>query len=238
MQRFYWPFSSLDKVSSLIVHEKEHDELFHQLTNVLRLQLGDEACFFTNGSTRDWVFSLEKMEKRSLTFTFKDVKPSVKELSFKLSLAQAIPQKSEKWEWILQKGTELGVQQFIPLITDRTQRQQLPKLERMQKIIEEAAEQSGRSTIPTISSPVMLNDWQPQEISLLASLQTQKKLLPQIQGITNLTNVTLIIGPEGGLTMAEEHKLTQSNVMLYSLGSTVLRLETAAIVSLGIVNQI
>ena len=238
MQRFYWPFSSLNDVPNLIINEKEHFELFHQLTNVLRLKLKDEVCFFNDGSARDARFSLEKIEKRSLTFNFKEVKDVAKELPFQLTLAQAIPQKSEKWEWILQKGTELGVQQFIPLITERTQRQQLPKLERMQRIVIEAAEQSGRTTIPIISTPTMLSTWVPPVTSFVASLQASQKLLPQIQSISDIRNITLIIGPEGGLTIAEEQKLNQHKVLPYSLGPTVLRLETAAIVSLGIVNQI
>lgn len=238
MQRFYWPFSSLDEVPNLIINEKDHYELFHQLTNVLRAKPGDEVCFFTDRSATDSLFSLEKIEKRSLTFNFKGIKTTVKELPFKLTLAQAIPQKSEKWEWILQKGTELGVQQFIPLITERTQRQQLPKLERMQRIVIEAAEQSGRGTIPTISLPTLLSDWTPAATSFVASLHAHQKLLPQIQSIFNLSSVTLIVGPEGGFTTGEEQKLSQSKVLPYSLGSTVLRLETAAIVSLGIVNQI
>lgn len=238
MQRFYWPFSSLDEASSLTITEKEHAELFHQLTNVLRLKLEDEVCFFNNGSDHDARFSLEKIEKRSLTFNFKGVKDVAKELRFQLSLAQAIPQKSEKWEWILQKGTELGVQQFIPLITERTQRQQLPKPERMQRILIEAAEQSGRTTIPIISTPTMLSTWVPPVTSFVASLQASQKLLSQIHSISELHAITLIIGPEGGLTIAEEQKLNQHQVIPYSLGSTVLRLETAAIVSLGIVNQI
>lgn len=237
MQRFYWLFSGLKDVTRVEINDKIHADLFHQLTNVLRIKTGDAVCFFEAGSSNDFVFRLEKIEKRALLFVYQKQQASVKELPFQLTLAQAIPQKSEKWEWILQKGTELGVHQFIPLITERTQRNQLPRQERMQRIIIEAAEQSGRSTIPVISEPKVLSQWIPTETSFVASLQAETNLLLQLQAAPGLKNLTIIIGPEGGLTIEEEQQLTKANVHPYSLGTTVLRLETAAIVSLGIVSQ-
>lgn len=238
MQRFYWLFSGLKDVTRVEINDKIHADLFHQLTNVLRIKTGDAVCFFEAGSSNDFVFRLEKIEKRALLFVYQKQQASVKELPFQLTLAQAIPQKSEKWEWILQKGTELGVHQFIPLITERTQRNQLPRQERMQRIIIEAAEQSGRSTIPFISEAKVLSQWTPAETSFVASLHAKTNLLSQIHSISPLTNLTIIIGPEGGLTTEEEEQLIKTHVRPYSLGATVLRLETAAIVSLGIVSQI
>lgn len=238
MQRFYWPFSSLNDAPNLIINEKEHFELFHQLTNVLRLKPEDDVCFFTNGSELDSLFSLVKIEKRTLTFNFKGVKDVAKELPFQLTLAQAIPQKGEKWEWILQKGTELGVQQFIPLITERTQRQQLPKPERMQKILIEAAEQSGRSFIPHITKPTSLELITISNDCYFGSLLSNIPLIDQLHSPKHIPAITVIIGPEGGFTGQEENLLLKKGAQSYSLAATVLRLETAAIATLGIINQI
>lgn len=238
VHRFYWLFSSLEGVGHLEINDKVHASLFHQLTSVLRIKSGNEVCFFEAGSSNDFIYSLAKVEKHSLSFTYQDKQKSVSEHPFQLILAQAIPQKSEKWEWILQKGTELGVQQFIPLITERTQRNQLPRHDRMQRIIIEAVEQSGRTTIPVISEPKVLSQWALSGTSFVASLHSGQKLLGQLQTISNLKSLTIIIGPEGGLTQEEEDSLITQHAYLYSLGTTVLRLETAAIVSLGIVGQI
>lgn len=238
VQRFYWLYSSLDGINHLEINDKVHTSLFHQLTSVLRIKLDDAVCFFGPGSNNDFIYRLVKVEKHALLFAYLKSQASVKEQPFQLILAQAIPQKSEKWEWILQKGTELGVHEFIPLITERTQRNQLPRHDRMERIIIEAAEQSGRSTIPIIGVPKVLSQWTPTATSFVASLHAKQKLLPQLQLLPKRQTITIIIGPEGGLTVDEEEQLKQKQVNTYSLGSTVLRLETAAIVSLGILTQL
>ncbi len=238
MQRFYWSHSSLSGLETLIIDHKVHTDTFHQLVHVLRIAIDTTVSFFAAGDTVDHIFRLEGQDKKQLTFTYQEQKPNSPELPFQLILAQAIPQKSEKWEWILQKGTELGVNMFIPLITERTQKQQLPKLERMQKIVIEATEQCGRGTIPQIALPTQLATWQPNQMTLFASLLGQQKLAALLQKTPSSGSITCVVGPEGGFSHREEQYLLEQKSHPFSLGQTVLRLETAAIVSLGIISQL
>lgn len=238
MQRFYWQHSTLSGLDTLIIDHKIHADIFHQLLHVLRITIDTTVSFFADGDKVDHLFRLVSMDKKHLTFTHLEQKPNSPELLFKLILAQAIPQKSEKWEWILQKGTELGVHTFIPLITERTQKQQLPKVERMQKILIEASEQCGRGIIPQIATTTQLATWQPNQTILFASLFGQQKLSLLLQTIPSTENITCIVGPEGGFSESEEQYLLSQNAQPFNLGQTVLRLETAAIVSLGIISQL
>lgn len=238
MQRFYWFYSPLAHNQQLIVDHKLHPDLFHQLTHVLRIASGDEVAFFSANSREDLVFSLSTQDKKQLVFTFLRTQAAAKELPFQLILAQAIPQKSEKWEWLLQKGTELGVHSFLPIISQHTQRQHLPKVERMEKIVIEASEQCGRTYIPHILPPIVLSTWQPQGTVLLASLNAKKRLWDFVDTIKQAKSITCIVGPEGGLNEEEELSLIKIGALPYHLGSPVLRLETAALASLSIINQL
>ncbi len=237
MQRFLWPHS-LETISNIVIDDKQYSDLFHQLTNVLRIKNGDLITLFNHNGDQDYIFLLGKLEKRSLTLQLHQTVPNHLELPSDLVLAQAIPQKGEKWEWILQKGTELGVKTFIPLITERTQKTHLPKEARMQKIVTEATEQCGRTFIPIITAQQKLNQWKPPQGSFFASLNSQETLVSLLQQKKSPEGLTFIIGPEGGFSPQEEQYLINQGAIPYSLGPTILRLETAALASLGIVSQL
>lgn len=238
MQRFYWPHSALNGIVSLVIDYKLHADTFHQLVHVLRIAIDTDVSFFAAGDSVDHIFKLAGQDKKQLTFTYQAQKQNSPELPFQLILAQAIPQKSEKWEWILQKGTELGVHTFIPLITERTQKHQLPKMERMQKILIEASEQCGRGSIPQIALPIAMATWHPNQATLFASLIGQQKLSALLQTLLYDGSITCVVGPEGGFSAKEEQYLLEQKAQPFTLGNTVLRLETAAIVSLGIISQL
>ncbi|MBI4836135.1 MAG: 16S rRNA (uracil(1498)-N(3))-methyltransferase [Candidatus Abawacabacteria bacterium] len=240
MHRFY--LSSLPQIidQKFTLNSKEHSDLYYQLKNVLRAKLDDSFLFFDQNG-QEYLCKIATQEHNTYTLTILAQNSVDRELPYILTLIQALPQKADKWEWILQKGTELGVTKFIPLITARTQRHSLPKSERMDRIIIEAAEQSGRIKIPQVLgiSELSALHFQGQQMVLFASLLTKQNLialLPQKQ--TAVTEVVVIIGPEGGFTEKEEEKLMAIGAIPFSLGKRVLRLETAAIASLSIVAQI
>ncbi len=231
MQRFYVPSLKLNQ--QIAIEKRELPELWHQIKNVMRLEVEDAVSLFNLGSS-DHYYKIISMDKNTISLQLMELGSSNTELPFELVLAQALPQKAEKWEWILQKGTELGVTTFIPLTTTRTQRKQLPKDERMEKIIVEAAEQSGRNNVPTITTVQTLSEFaiSPAQ-TFFASLSSTTPLLQQLKPGSNFSRVIIIIGPEGGFTKEEEAALINKGACSYSLGKRTLRLETAAIVSLG-----
>lgn len=239
MQRFYVPQFVHTHTTELVISKQSQPELWHQLKNVLRAAIGMECIFFF-GTNEEFQYRLLAIESGDFCFEMIQQLHNNTELDFSLTLIQALPQKTEKWEWILQKCTELGVSSFVPLISERTQRHSLPKMERMTKILIEATEQSGRTTIPTILAIEKLPDLQfdSKETVLFASFNAQTSLQQLVTNLTALTSLTLIIGPEGGFSEFEEELLLKKGAIPYSLGKRVLRLETAAIASATIASTL
>ncbi len=147
----------------------------------------------------------------------------------------------EKFEWVLQKGTEVGVAQFVPVLTERslvrTKTIEENKLDRWQRILMEAAEQSHRGRIPQLepiltfdSAVLRLRDF---ERSLIAAPSDEAVALRDaLQGITRSpASVAVIIGPEGGFTEEEVTLACEKGAVRVGLGPRILRTETAAIVA-------
>jgi 16S rRNA (uracil1498-N3)-methyltransferase len=156
--------------------------------------------------------------------------------------------KGDRFDFVLQKCTELGVSTFVPIITARTvvrrsdERLTNSRMERWRRIVTEAAEQSLRARIPEALAPVSLEDALRSQPSLALMPWEEERssgLKDTISKIRNeglgFSEVSIIIGPEGGFT-AEEADLAQHHgVQIVSLGQRILRAETAAIASVAAV---
>lgn len=232
MHRFHLPDCPFNQ--TITISKTTFSDLWHQLKNVLRIEVNDELILFGN-DLHEYTYRIVQIEKVNFTMALVEQNVVQTELPFDLILAQALPQKAEKWEWLLQKGSELGVCTFIPLITSRTQRKVLPKDERMHRIIVEAIEQSGRVKLPELQTPRTLETiGYTDHLVLFASLLATAPLHTIINHHLPLRKVIVVVGPEGGFSKEEETYLLARGAIPYSLGKRVLRLETAALVSLGI----
>jgi 16S rRNA (uracil1498-N3)-methyltransferase len=135
--------------------------------------------------------------------------------------------KKDKYEWVLEKCTELGVTHFVPVLSARTEKKDFNQ-ERGKKIIKEAAEQSGKSKLPNLSEPRPL-DKALEEFSGIANValhlggETFKTIDPQSY------DIGIWIGPEGGWSDAEIELFRQHSVPIATLGPQILRSETAAV---------
>ncbi|MBI5753910.1 16S rRNA (uracil(1498)-N(3))-methyltransferase [Candidatus Peregrinibacteria bacterium] len=147
MHRFFVSRSDhVDEAQALICS----DELIHQFTKVLRFARGEKVVLL-EGSGFEFVVVLQEFSVKKILGKVLSKKFCETELPLRLVIAQAILKNMERMEWLLQKGTELGVSAFAPLLTDRTERKVLGKEERLQRILKEAAEQSGRGKVPELS---------------------------------------------------------------------------------------
>lgn len=164
----------------------------------------------------------------------------------KITLAQALIKK-KNLEFILQKSTELGIAHFIPVLTARSlvniQKKINVKMDRWKRIVREAAKQSGTSFLPSISPP--------QDLTQVIQRQEEKKLLMSEKGGKKLKDILLetsansegdlfstallLIGPEGGWTEKEEKDILEHDFERVSLGSQILRTETASICAAAMV---
>ena len=158
-----------------------------------------------------------------------------------LTLYQAML-KAEKFEMVLQKGTELGVSVFVPYYCDRsvrkpgTEKSGEARLKRWRKIITEAAEQSGRSRLPVLSEPVSFSDAcnRVEGFALIPweeEVQTGLKqaLAQRADSQQQLDTVSVFIGPEGGFTPDEVSLAREQGILPVTLGKRILRAETAGI---------
>jgi len=214
-----------------------------QIHSVLRLRKSDRIHILDN---KGWQYEVELLAVNPDQVTGHiTTKCSARgEPAARLTLYQSLL-KRDKFEWVLQKGTELGVFSFVPLITERTIVRQTKltqnKLARWQRIIHEAAEQSGRGLIPALSQPLefiaALAETQSNHMAFIPWENEEKRTLSTTFGPNNRPDlppsptVALFIGPEGGFTDKEIENAQSANIIPVTLGPRILRAETAAIVA-------
>lgn len=212
----------------------------HHIRDVLRLAIGDEvACFdgqgqeylgrITGTGADEVRLALERRAARDVSRTA-------------LWLLQAIP-KGERFDWLLEKATELGVERLWPMITARTvvrvTPQQAPrKLERWRRVAQAAAQQCGRSTLPVVESLVSfepaLEAIRDVPLVVMPTLAVPTVLLADaLRAHPHVDRVAVLIGPEGDFTPDEVRLAERVGAQPVSLGPLTLRSETAALAALS-----
>ncbi len=209
-------------------------EIAHQMAKVLKLEIGEqvELC---DGKGANAQGKIKTLSKNS---TIVEIEKIVKEPPAQkiVSLFCAVLKK-ENFELVVQKATECGVDKIIPIITTRTIKMGL-NMERLQKISREACEQSHRSILPEVSEPMSFEE------SLELAKQNDVNIIFNADGenfahsaIAKSAKQGIWIGPEGGWTPEEIQLAEKNNFKKISLGTNILRGETAAIVSTFLVKN-
>ena len=251
MHRFFISPQCIDKERVAI-----EGKLVHQLRNVLRLQGGDHIVALDDTGW-EYEVSLERVSREHVTGVICEKRPSA-EPGTKITLYQALL-KSSKFEFIIQKCTELGVSCFVPLTCERciAEHPQGNRVERWQRIIIEAAEQSKRGKIPKLEPPLPFEQacrsatglsmlaWEDavsdrdkekgiRTSGLRAALQPEIHRQETISGGKTLS-VNLFVGLEGGFSPLEVEFARGCGITPVSLGKRVLRAETAGLVAASII---
>jgi 16S rRNA (uracil1498-N3)-methyltransferase len=233
-RRFIVPANLIDKDVATL----PPDEL-HHVQNVLRLRSGDEVEIL-DGEGACYAGILELRDAQMRVCRLRRIASPAQPAPV-LILAAALL-KSDKFEWILQKGTELGVEEFIPLHTKFSElRVPIGKLDsrraRWQRIVSEAAKQCRRLSIPRISPPRTFADFLDGESSAdstrLIFCEKAENRWTQTPCLSN--RIVICVGPEGGWDAAEVRQATQAGYAPFNLGPRVLRAETAAIAAVSII---
>ena len=206
----------------------------HYVNKVMRVKVGEVFSLFN--SSGEWVAKILTISKSIVEFNITKQlrqKENVKELWLAFS-----PIKSNYFNFMIQKATELGVTKFIPIIFDRTIVRKINK-ERLEKVIIEAAEQSNRINVPSIEEPQSLKDFLSNEKMdlIFTDLNSQNKKID----LDKLTNnpTCVIIGPEGDFSEEEREKiLSFKRVQSIKINENILRSETAVISALSIVSYL
>jgi len=221
----------------------------HQLQRVLRLQTGTQIVLL-DGAGGAFVAEIVALSSKAALGHILAQLPNPPEPTVHLTLYQC-SLKADKFEWVLQKGTELGVSRFVPVISQRSivrpASALLKKYERWQSIIGEAAEQCGRGRLPELAQPltwqnaithaqgIRLLPWEEQSI---ASVTIRDRLAaPPIDALSNPQPINLLIGPEGGISEDEATTAQAAGWQAVSLGPRILRAETAALAGIVLVME-
>ena len=208
-------------------------EFARQLRVVLKMRSGEVITLFCAGGNMgigwDFLFRISKIGKSDVTGTITEKIKNDREPKFSLTLYQAVLKK-DNMDWVLQKGTEVGVTKFVPVLTERSVKTRI-NMERAHKITIEATEQSGRA-VPPVVEPVINFE------AALTAAKTEGVLVlahekEAVQKLDNLPlssqKVSLFIGPEGGFSEEEVKQAEAAGCFVASLSRRVLRAETAAI---------
>ncbi len=163
---------------------------------------------------------------------------------FHVTIAQSIVQE-KKMDYILQKSTELGVKEIIPLNVSRSvvklDHKKDSRIDRWKRVVKEASEQCKRTDIPQIMDIHTIADLikEDYDIKILCSVnEISKSIKTVLSNIKQSDKILFVIGPEGGFTPSEEDILVKNNFIMASFGNRVLRCETASTFVLSIINYI
>lgn len=217
---------------------------YDQIRRVLRMRVGDEVALF-DGSGSEYLVRLVEFGKAEVVGHILSESALLTEPAHRVDLYLSLLNKPDKFEWALQKCTELGVSRFIPVVAARSVTD-TARAERWERIIQEAAEQSGRGALPELGGVMPL--WYAFQEAASGSTgykpHSRLALMPEVSGDISLKDairgseahtaveqVSLFIGPEGGFTAEEQSLASESGVRVVRMGSRVLRAETAAVVA-------
>lgn len=198
------------------------------MKNVLRKRVGERIILF-NGSGKECMAEIKKFFRDKVEVEILEIMESTTEPKIFVSLFCSIL-KRVNFEFAVQKATEIGVKEIIPLICKNTVKLGL-NLERMRKIIKEAAEQSGRGILPTISEPINFRE------AIERVKNSELKILFDSSGkdffkvFKKAKKISIFVGPEGGWIKEEIELAKKEKFEVSNLGKLNLRSETAAIVS-------
>ena len=225
MQLFY--NATINEATETFSFDREESK---HIIKVLRKKDGD-ILFVTNGlgflfKTEIVLASDSKCTVQMVSFEKAAAAP------FQLHLVVAPTKMNDRYEWFLEKATEIGIQEITPIICDRSERKVI-NIERFEKIILSAMKQSNELYLPKLNPAISFKEFMKQKnkgLQLIAHCEeTDKKTLKSI--LQSNTDVTILIGPEGDFSEKEIALALEQNYIPVSLGNTRLRTETAAVVA-------
>jgi len=214
----------------------------HHLTRVLRLAVGEPVMLF-EGSGREFPAEIVEVGRQLVRLKVRAGKRVDRESPLSLMLALGLSRPSIM-DLIVQKVTELGVHEIVPVQTERAQgwlsgEKDLARIKRWGRIAQEAARQSGRNVVPRIwpltEYSQLLKQTENKEIKLFCWEEEKKTLRQALEVKGRARQACVLVGPEGGFSQKEAEEAASAGFQSVSLGGRVLRTETAAIVVIGLI---
>ena len=239
MDRFFVDKKNINIENNTCIIEGE--DVKH-ISKVLRCRIGEELEVCDNNNN-EYICEITNIDKNQVELNIVEKVDIQRESDLKIKVYQGLP-KGPKMEMILQKLTEVGVDEIILVQTKRTvvkvdDKKEDKKLERWERIIYEAAKQSKRGKIPTLRGVLTfkeaLADMKENDFNIAPYENEKTKSIKQaIKGV-NINNIGIFVGPEGGFEETEIEAIEEIGGQSVSLGPRILRTETASLVASSIV---
>lgn len=217
----------------------------HYIRTVLRLPIGSALRLF-NGRGGEFMAVVHAIEKHKVCVKLGDFLDCSAESPVAISLVHGVA-KGDRMDWVMQKATELGVSQIIPVITARcnvklNRERWQKKQQHWQAIINHACEQCGRNKVPEVRMPQSLSEWvssskQKGALKLLLNPRGEHKLSALLRDHSCQKLVELVVGCEGGLNEEEVRLLEEHHYTSVCFGSRILRTETASVAALACIQM-
>jgi 16S rRNA (uracil1498-N3)-methyltransferase len=215
----------------------------HHVTRVLRLRVGEALTLF-NGQGGEYAAGIDRAHQGTVTVSVGAFSDEERESPLKVTLAQGIS-RGERMDFVVQKATELGVARIVPLLTERSvvkldAHQADRKWNHWRAIAIAACEQSARNRLPEVRPPATLSAFLKDKAQ--ASAHSARLLLSpagekRMADIDAPREVTVLIGPEGGLAHEEQDAAIEAGYIPVRMGPRVLRTETAALAALALLQR-
>lgn len=242
MHKFFTPKELINgDVAKIIGDDVKH------IYKVLRISEGEKVTL-NNCEGVEYLGRVKSVSKQEVLIYILEELESNNESDVNIYLFQGLP-KSQKMDLIVQKGTELGITEFIPTITHRVDvklKGEFKKLDRLNRIALEAAKQSKRSIIPKVLEPIEFDEVLekinsldllivPYENANNFGIKTLINELRKENNIDNIKNIGIFVGPEGGIEEDEIERLKDKGAYIVTLGKRILRTETAGFVATSLI---
>ncbi|WP_115461889.1 16S rRNA (uracil(1498)-N(3))-methyltransferase [Winogradskyella aurantiaca] len=223
MQLFY--NENISSHDTLISFDKEESR---HIVRVLRKNIGD-TLIITNGKGSVFRSEIISVDQRSVQVKILEERTQPQP-SYQLHMAVAPTKNIDRFEWFLEKATEIGISQITPIICERSERK-VVKLERLRRIILNAAKQSLKYHLPRLNEPVMINDLmtEAKETSKYIAHCEETSRQSLFKSVSAGENAIVLIGPEGDFSVKEITMALEQGFIPVTLGESRLRTETAAV---------
>lgn len=213
----------------------------HHLRRVMRAEIGAEVIL-CDGTGKEYAAKVREFHKDQVLLEIVEERKSFGEPRVNVWIAQSLP-KADKLETVIQKGTEVGVAQFLPFVSSRTivqydKKKEQKRLQRWRKIAKEAAEQARRGKVPEVRETV---NWKQllaySKEAAVTIFCYEKEASRQLRDVLRSVkrplsgSILIVIGPEGGFTEAEAAEAEEAGWLAAGLGRRILRTETAGLVA-------
>ena len=216
------------------------DSAANHVGRVLRMKAGEPLILF-NGTGGAWQGAVESMSKKAVTVKLSSFIAADAQSPLTIELGQSLS-RGERMDYVIQKATEVGVTSITPLWSERCEvklkTERLDKRrQHWQKVAISACEQSGRNIIPTINAPMKMEQWlssRKTQLNVVLHHRASKKL----SDFAPANSISLLIGPEGGLTSYEIELAERQQFNALALGPRVLRTETAPVVAISLLQYL